>query len=170
MLAQPACAVSLFCLFSSRWVLCQRGARRLNVSLFVQGSRVGSWKRWAIRIQEGHQDGSENWQYKLTLFGGNQDLLVGELESPRHSLCACTGCSGVALPAHWMQSWEKKWTTCQGLSGRDACTEEAWAITPAIWQLRNPSGETRPSLKCELYHFSKLYVARMTGRPVIHSG
>lgn len=59
--------------------------------------------------------------------------------------CQHTGCrvgaKAVELPgAVWMGCM------CRG----------SRAITPATWQWRNPSAETRPPLKCELCHFSIL--------------
>lgn len=116
--------------------------------------RLSQWKSWAVWIG-GHPDGSKNWQYELTLLVETNNA-GGRTGGTSRSLCAL----------HWLQ---RSFVT----SALDAELREdenmlpgavwmgcVWAITPTIWQLRKPSAETRPSLKCELDHFSKPYVAR----------
>lgn len=164
MLALLVCA--FFCLFRFWYgaYFCSGHCKAFRVSMRVFSFCTG--QRSPFRKKMNSLDRrTRSWPQKLITRAARlvgQIILVGQLESPRSSL-------GVLHQLLWgfsastrEQSSEKQQRSCQGLSGSpvDVCAEEAWAIAPAIWQLRSTSAETRPSLKCELCHFSKLRVAR----------
>lgn len=138
------------CLFV--WPPHQWGTHRLNVSLFAQENSL--WKRWAIWVEKGHQAGGENRQNKPTLFGGNKQRWWEDwshLAVPRvlHRLLRAP------LPASWTESGEKSTGVARGCLDGMRVRRKREPSHQLFWQPRNPSAETRPSLKCELYCVSK---------------
>lgn len=83
-----------------------------------------------------------------------QPIVVGWLEAPQ---ACCTGCSGVALPECWMQSWEKSRGAARNCP--DVRCVHGGNMSHCSSYLAVEE-YTRPSPKCEFYRFSKLHVAR----------